>query len=128
MKKTILIVDGNYINQITYQKFLSSLCHEIILANNSLEALEILKSRKIELFIINVRIPGINGLELARHIRNPNDLNQFKYCHKTAPIIILSSDLPINSPDINDCLIIPVNKQLLVDKVNEHLSTKNSAD
>ena len=74
----LLIADDEMIERKvlykTIQKNLGEKC-EIFQAENGREALEIFEEKKIQILILDIEMPGINGIEAARKIREKD-----KYC------------------------------------------------
>lgn len=80
---TILIVDDNY----DFLDFLSaclSTSYNVLKATNGQEALEILKTKNVDIVISDVMMPKMNGLELCTAIKS--DL-----CISHIPIILLTA-------------------------------------
>ncbi|PIT99324.1 MAG: hypothetical protein COT74_09985 [Bdellovibrionales bacterium CG10_big_fil_rev_8_21_14_0_10_45_34] len=70
-QRTVLIVDDesemcDVINDCIGQN------HRVFLATSGKEALEILESKKVDLLITDISMPGMNGLELIRSLRERN--------------------------------------------------------
>lgn len=84
-KKVILVADDSS----TVRKFVSfSLALEnfqIITAVDGMDALEKISRNSVDLAIVDLNMPNMDGFELIRAIRNSSDL-------KTLPVIILSSE------------------------------------
>jgi DNA-binding response OmpR family regulator len=71
-KGTILIVDDDYSIRRVLREFLNSkgfVAHAVSLAE---EAFAILNEIEVDLVITNIRMPGMNGLELTRLIKEKN--------------------------------------------------------
>ncbi|MBM4347542.1 MAG: response regulator, partial [Deltaproteobacteria bacterium] len=65
----ILLVDDEPDVRKSLSNFLHKLGHTITCAANGLEALQEFHSRDYELIITDIRMPGMDGLELMRRIK-----------------------------------------------------------
>ena len=65
----ILVVDDAPDTLEVLQRNLSSQGYQVLTAPAVVEAIEILKSAKIDLVITDLKMPGISGLDLVRHVR-----------------------------------------------------------
>ncbi len=79
----ILSVDDSKIVQTMISRAIGDL-YDVQLANNAVDALNILHSQKVSLLLLDVTMPDIDGLELCRNIRA---MSQFKQL----PIIMLTA-------------------------------------
>jgi CheY-like chemotaxis protein len=79
----ILSVDDSPIVQVSIQRAISDR-YEVLCAKSAVEALNILNARKVELLLLDVTMPEIDGLELCRTIRN---IGKFK----DLPVIMLTA-------------------------------------
>lgn len=68
--KKILIVDDQYGIRILLQEVLGKEGYTIFQAPNGVEALEIVRREKPNLVLLDMKIPGMDGLEILRRIRN----------------------------------------------------------
>ena len=66
---TILSVDDSPIVQATIKRALSDR-YNLLLANNALDALNILREQSVDLLLLDVTMPGIDGLEMCRTVRS----------------------------------------------------------
>jgi two-component system cell cycle response regulator DivK len=68
----ILIVEDNLLNLTVEANLLKSFGYEPKKAKNGFEALEILNKAKIDLILLDMELPKMNGLELLQRIKlNP---------------------------------------------------------
>jgi PAS domain S-box-containing protein len=72
MKKTILLVDDEADLRQVLDISLSDSGYEVLTAENGAQALNILKENDIPVVITDIKMPGIDGIELLRKIKNKN--------------------------------------------------------
>ncbi len=82
----ILSVDDNAVNQLITENYLKELGIHVDLAKNGYEAMEKIKSKKYNIVLMDIQMPGINGFEVTRIIRSKED-SYFK----SVPIIAVSA-------------------------------------
>jgi DNA-binding NtrC family response regulator len=66
---TILVVDDEELYRRALERILLRVGHQVTLAPDAHEALRIVGSQRIDLVLSDVQMPGLNGLELVRQIR-----------------------------------------------------------
>jgi DNA-binding response OmpR family regulator len=80
----ILVVDDDKAVAQTIAACLHQDGHEVLVSNNGNEALELAERNSIDLFVLDVMMPGMDGFEVCRRLRNnPSSA--------TAPIIFLTA-------------------------------------
>ncbi|MEB3886797.1 response regulator [Lyngbya sp. CCY1209] len=82
-RRTILAVDDSVSMQEIVKQTLRS-TYKVMVANNTVEALAFLHHESIDLLLLDVSMPGVNGLELCRIIRRSPHLRDL-------PIIMLTA-------------------------------------
>ncbi len=80
---TILSVDDSTVVQTMIKRAIGD-CYNLLLASNAMDALNLLNSEKIDLLLLDVTMPDIDGLELCRTIRK---INKFR----NLPVIMLTA-------------------------------------
>ncbi len=83
---TILLVEDNKINQFLARTMLEKKGHRVVLANDGEDALKKIDSETFQMVITDVQMPGMDGYELASHIRT-----QLKAPLNNIPIIALTA-------------------------------------
>ncbi|MGJ8693260.1 MAG: GGDEF domain-containing protein [Thalassotalea sp.] len=83
-KLTILIVDDNRMMREVINKMLSPLNHHILISDGYESALAYLESDNVDLILMDIEMPEVNGFELTQMIRQ-------KYA-RWLPIIFLSAN------------------------------------
>jgi CheY-like chemotaxis protein len=66
---SILLVDDNPANLLAYRAILSDLNQNILSANSGEEALRFLLDKDFSLVLLDVRMPGMDGFEVAELMR-----------------------------------------------------------
>jgi CheY-like chemotaxis protein len=106
--KRVLIVEDNEVNALVFSSFLEDWGIEVELAYNGEEGVELAWSNEYNAIIMDIYMPGLNGIEATRKIREFND---------KVPIIALSaSTLPSDMKSAFDA------------GVNEYLSKPIASD
>lgn len=77
----ILVVDDEKEIADLVEIYLVSDGYKVFKANNALDGLEILEKEEIHLVLLDIMMPGMDGLEMCRKIRETNNI----------PIIMLSA-------------------------------------
>ena len=112
----ILIVEDNKINQMVTKKLLDKGDHTCMIAENGLEAIELVEKLKFDLILMDIHMPVLNGFDASKKIRELGI---------TTPIIALTAsdkneiinEMAING--INDVLVKPFeikDLQIIIEK------------
>lgn len=83
-KPIILVVDDQPQNIDLLEAYLIPQGYEIVKASNGEEALEKVFSYQIDLILLDVMMPGMDGLEVTRRVRQDNT-------HRLLPIILVTA-------------------------------------
>jgi CheY-like chemotaxis protein len=69
MQRTIMVVDDDDLVRKTMDKVLGKSGYAVILAGSGKEALEKLSQKDVKVFILDLMMPGMDGIELCRAIK-----------------------------------------------------------
>lgn len=98
----VLLVEDNEVNMLVAEGFLKRQGHNVFRAGSAEDALDQLAERPFELILMDIRLPGMSGLDAVRAIRASRD----KLCART-PIIVLSANV-IRS-EVEKCFVAGAN-------------------
>lgn len=119
-EKNILSVDDERIIQKMMQKILGKQGLNVISATNGKEALEILQSQKIDLILLDVMMPVMDGFETLKRIKSDEKL-------KNIPVIILTASANVRTfsrmikMGADDFIVKPFEQNNLRRKIDFHL-------
>jgi two-component system sensor histidine kinase/response regulator len=126
-QETILIVDDQEANLRVLAPLLTALGYDVIPASSGAQALDRLKARVPDLVLLDVLMPGMDGLEVCRQMRSDPRLAEL-------PIIFVSAaddtNLIVSALEAGgvDYVTKPFQKAELVSRVRTHLALKQARD
>ena len=88
MKKKILLLEDDYELAETLEELLEENGYEVSLVHTAQEAIDISYETAFDLYIFDINLPDINGLELLESLRNAQD---------NTPTIFISALIDLNS-------------------------------
>lgn len=102
-RQRLLVIESNLAQQKLVCRILTDQAFDVLFASNGLEGLALFAEEKPDLVLLNLALPGLDGLELCRRIRE----------YSTTPILVLvaaenASD-SVTALDLgaDDCLTTP---------------------
>ncbi|PIE01259.1 MAG: hypothetical protein CSA81_12415 [Acidobacteria bacterium] len=124
-KAKILIVDDNELNRLVLRDLLRSSGHIPISAENGIEALEVLENKSVDLILLDVIMPKMDGFETLKRIR-------LKHSSSVLPVIMTTA--LSQSKDIvkalnfgaNDYIIKPIDLQVALARIQTQLTLLHS--
>ncbi len=119
-KFNLLLVDDEPLNLILMEAMLRPFNHEIIKASNGEEALSLINKVNVDLILLDVMMPGMNGYEVCRRLKQREET-------RLIPIIMLTALDRIEDrirgieAGVNDFITKPPNKIELTARVESLL-------
>ncbi len=83
--RRILLVEDDIINQKVIKEMLEEGGHTVAIANSGMEALKVFQKEPIDVILMDIQMPGMNGVETAKRIR------MLKPSGESVPIIALTA-------------------------------------
>ena len=87
----VLLAEDAVANQLLAIGILKRWNHEVVVANNGVEAIEILKEQRFDLVLMDVQMPEMNGLEASTLIRKLEDEHQLPVQSSRMNIIAMTA-------------------------------------
>lgn len=125
MAKKILCIEDSQATQNFIQSTLTFASHEVALATDGVEGMERLGKENIDLVLLDLIMPRMNGFHVLREISRSSDLAEI-------PVIVLSSDKRQQSIDevtrlgAKKFLCKPFKEETLIEAVSDVLSQSPS--
>lgn len=121
----ILLAEDNQANIDTFSAYLTVRGYQVIIAKNGQEAINLAQQYKPQIILMDIQMPGIDGLEAIQRIRNISELAQ-------VPIIALTAlAMPGDrekclAAGANEYLAKPVQLKELQATIDQFLVIRNS--
>lgn len=118
----ILLVEDNYFNQALAQIILQKLGYQVLTATDGANALSMLQRHKVALVLMDIEMPGINGYDTTRQIRQLPGLQQL-------PVIAMTAHHSQDTRQrclaagMNDLLVKPIDATALAQLLTQWLAT-----
>lgn len=98
----VLLVEDNEVNMLVAEGFLKRQGHSVTIARSAEEALELLAEKPFELVLMDIRLPGMNGLDAVRQLRAFQDQSRAQ-----TPVIVLSAN--VVRSEVEKCFVAGAN-------------------
>ena len=84
MAKTVLIVEDNELNMKLFHDLLDANGYQTVRTRNGLEALDLARSHRPDLILMDIQLPEVSGLEVTKWLKQDDDLH-------TIPVIAVTA-------------------------------------
>ena len=84
MTKTVLIVEDNELNMKLFGDLLEAHGYATIKTGNGIEAIELARSNRPDLIIMDIQLPEVSGLDVTRWLKEDEEL-------KSIPVIAVTA-------------------------------------
>lgn len=119
----ILVVEDNEINKKLAVAFLSKKGYDTVCANNGIEAIEEYKNNSIDIILMDIQMPEMNGFDATIKIRELE-----KDSNKHIPIIAMTAYAMTGDREkclgagMDDYISKPISSEILYDKIGKYIN------
>jgi two-component system, cell cycle response regulator DivK len=123
MQKKILIVEDNELNMKLFNDLLEAHGYATIKTREGTKVLEIARTHKPDLILMDIQLPEISGLDLIRWVKEAQDL-------KSIPIIAITAfamkgdEDRIRATGCEDYISKPISVLGFIETVRKHLDVQ----
>lgn len=121
----LLVVDDEQVSRVRLKYLLTTAGHTVITANNGREAIEIIRAQEIDVVLMDIMMPVLDGIKSVRLIRQLLDRSQL-------PIIMMTASDERNQilnafrVGANDYISKPLDNEILQARLNSLLLIKKA--
>jgi signal transduction histidine kinase/ActR/RegA family two-component response regulator len=122
---TILVVEDNEINKKLAAAFLSKQGYANLTASNGVEAIEVYEREDIDLILMDIQMPELNGFEATKIIRDKE-----KQSGEHMPIIAMTAYAMTGDREkclaagMDDYISKPISASILYEKIEKHIKLR----
>ena len=116
-KFNILVIDDSRFVRRQISSLLAVYNYNIIIAENGKDAMEVIEKNELDLVVLDLVLPDMDGVEVLKHIRK-------KYNYSELPVFILTGEYPksimarLVKEGANEFFVKPFTPELFLIKVN----------
>src|SRR5258708_2219187 len=123
-KNRILYIEDNYQNRRLVRRLLKPKGYEIIEAEDGLQGIAIAAREKPDLILMDINMPGIDGMEATSRLKSSPDLSHIPIVAVTAAAMRGDRER-IMAAGCDDYLQKPIDNDQLVETVRRYIGTPN---
>ncbi|MEN8906757.1 MAG: ATP-binding protein [Clostridiales bacterium] len=123
-REKVLLIEDNLINQKMMTEFMSLINLDVICANDGFMAMNLVENNRFNLIIMDIHMPGMDGYEVTKKVRNIKDCKNTPIIALTADVIEGTEDKTINS-GMDLYLTKPVEPEMFIKILEKFIKKKN---
>ena len=124
MKKKILIIDDDKFFSASLREVLLNEGYDVILAVESESGYDLLEQEKPDLLLVDVLIPGLDGVSLCEKIRQNESLPHIPIILMTGVFTDLDIRAHVRRGIADDFIIKPYKEEDLISKIKKFLPSR----
>ena len=113
---SVLVVEDNAFNRRLLEDILTAHGQQVTLAEDGWQALQLIEQMRFGIILLDIRMPDIDGIEVARRIRN----REHQLSELPVPIIAITADADVATRDA--CLAAGINAVLTKPVIPDQLA------
>ncbi|RMG93096.1 MAG: response regulator [Chloroflexi bacterium] len=122
-RKKVLCVEDNSVNMLLVSRIVEAEGHELIKAEDGYKALDILSKMVPDIILLDINLPGIDGLELARRFKSDERLANVPLIATTAQVLLGDRERCLEA-GCDDYLPKPLDIRKLREVIRYYLNNK----
>ena len=126
-QKTVLYIEDNFHNRRIVRKILQSRGYTVIEAEDGPSGLDMIQELQPPLVLLDIGLPGMDGLEVVRQIRRDARLQETPVIAITASAMRGDRERFLNA-GCNDYISKPIQAMELLDMVADHYPSPNGRE
>ena len=126
-KATILLVEDNKKDISLIKGHLGDLPYEVLIAENGEDAIAIVKTKEVDVILLDILLPGMNGFQVCSTIKESNDVSPPQIVIITS-LDDLGSQIKGAELGADDFLIKPINGRVFRARINSLVRKKKYLD
>lgn len=124
MNHTILVVDDNEVNLKLAREILITRGYEVLGAHRGEQAIEMARLHRLDLMLLDMQLPDINGLEVLRRLRSLPETQSLRIVAMTAQA--MSGDRErFLAAGCDGYIAKPLSVQTFLAEVQRHLTVES---
>lgn len=112
----VLVIEDNEFIRRLLKETLTSWGHQVLLAENGWKALHLMEQQRFDLVLLDIRMPDIDGIEVARRVRQ----SEYERSESAVPIIAITADADAATRET--CLAAGINAVLAKPVIPEQIA------
>lgn len=126
MSKKVLAVEDNKTNMVLISRIVEAEGHDLLQAEDGPTALDLLEEEVPDIILLDINIPGIHGLDLARRIKKDNRFLHIPVIATTANVLVGDKERCLEA-GCDDYLPKPLDIRKLRELMRSYLNNNNGA-
>ncbi|MFZ5840590.1 MAG: TMAO reductase system sensor histidine kinase/response regulator TorS [Pseudomonadota bacterium] len=91
VKAKVLLVEDNEVNRVVAEGFLQSMGHEVVMAENGLQAEKILEKQDFDIALVDINLPDCNGADLIQRLKCIEQNKPQRQANSPTPMVAVSA-------------------------------------
>ncbi len=120
MPKKVLIVEDNELNMKLFRDLLEAHGYQTIESRDGVEALKVARDERPDLILMDIQLPEVSGLEVAKWIKEDESLNNIPIIAVTA-FAMKGDEEKIREGGCEGYLAKPISLTSFLETVERHL-------
>lgn len=125
--KKIMIVEDNVVNQKVMQRLVKVFGHDSMVVEDGFKAIDLVKSYKPDLILMDIQLVGISGIDITREIKNDAQLKTIPVVAVTASATAEDREKIVRESSCDDYLAKPFSPKELSDKISQFFLVKSTS-